>query len=572
MPGASDFMVGNAPGGANYAAPLVGFGIGDRLADLPNQYFKGTQQARTLAMQQPVIDPNTGQPTTDPRAILAAANQRGGLEAALQTMNLQQRQQFLDWLNSDQQGTPTSSAAAPPQPNYPAPSNTPAAGPGHILGPRATNAANQQPDIGDQNTGANTVQGIATEVFGGRDVSAMIPRYAAALGVKIDDPLSPQQIKTARAYMARTAQNGSSDVSGSAAAPLPGGGASGAGAPPPGNAPETASASAGIRPSVQPTISPASTLVPGSSQNDPEMQEAQRQDALADRYARAAQGGEALFGLDAKGLLEQAAAARKKAQDIRDARVKAGQATLESQLRSGEPTDTIKQYNVYKSQGGNLPFDQWEPQHEGSVQAAKDDANTVADIAKDGVEAKGQIGQLNAIQQLGEKVGYGTAPKLQSFLGKYGINSAGLSDIQAYERAIDYMAPQLRPIGSGKLLNTELLAFKASLGGLMTTPQGREISVTNLGLIARYKTQIGEIAADSKLTPTERLSKIYQLPPPQLVTQAPGQQQPAKGQPTPAATPGNQFNSPADAVAARNAGKIQSGHVFTTPQGSYRVP
>jgi hypothetical protein len=62
MAGAADFMVGNAPGGANFAAPLLGFGIGDRLADLPNRYFQGTQQARTLALQNAF--PN-GLPTTD---------------------------------------------------------------------------------------------------------------------------------------------------------------------------------------------------------------------------------------------------------------------------------------------------------------------------------------------------------------------------------------------------------------------------------------------------------------------------------------------------------------------------
>jgi hypothetical protein len=51
MAGASDYFVGNAPGGVNYAAPLIGMQLGDRLADLPNQYFQGTQRARTLALQ-----------------------------------------------------------------------------------------------------------------------------------------------------------------------------------------------------------------------------------------------------------------------------------------------------------------------------------------------------------------------------------------------------------------------------------------------------------------------------------------------------------------------------------------
>jgi len=41
---ASSFAVGNAPGGASYKSPLVGQQIGDRLADLPEQYRQGAMQ------------------------------------------------------------------------------------------------------------------------------------------------------------------------------------------------------------------------------------------------------------------------------------------------------------------------------------------------------------------------------------------------------------------------------------------------------------------------------------------------------------------------------------------------
>jgi hypothetical protein len=60
MPGPQDFLVGNAPQGANYAGPMIGFQLGDRLAALPEQYY----QAR---MRAPVINPRTGHATSDPR-------------------------------------------------------------------------------------------------------------------------------------------------------------------------------------------------------------------------------------------------------------------------------------------------------------------------------------------------------------------------------------------------------------------------------------------------------------------------------------------------------------------------
>jgi hypothetical protein len=46
-----DYMVGNTPAGASYAAPLVGFQLGQALARLPQDYAEGSQRARALAMQ-----------------------------------------------------------------------------------------------------------------------------------------------------------------------------------------------------------------------------------------------------------------------------------------------------------------------------------------------------------------------------------------------------------------------------------------------------------------------------------------------------------------------------------------
>ena len=150
-------------------------------------------------------------------------------------------------------------------------------------------------------------------------------------------------------------------------------------------------------------------------------------------------------------------------------------------------------------------------EQEGQVDALKG-------LATAGIEAKGRIAQLDAVKQLGEKVGYGAVPKLQSVLGRFGVDTTGLSDIQAYERAVDFMAPQLRPVGSGRLMQQELAAFKSSLGGLMTTQEGRRISIENLQLLNRFNQRIGEIASDTSLSPSQRMQKIYSLPEPGLRT------------------------------------------------------
>jgi hypothetical protein len=49
--GASDYMVGNAPGGVSFAAPLVGQQIGQAIGNLPADYMQGRQFARQRAIQ-----------------------------------------------------------------------------------------------------------------------------------------------------------------------------------------------------------------------------------------------------------------------------------------------------------------------------------------------------------------------------------------------------------------------------------------------------------------------------------------------------------------------------------------
>jgi hypothetical protein len=148
----------------------------------------------------------------------------------------------------------------------------------------------------------------------------------------------------------------------------------------------------------------------------------------------------------------------------------------------------------------------------------QDTSKYLTKLTEQGVEAKEQSSKLNAVDTLGQKVGYGVIPKVQEYLGRFGINTEGLSDIQAYERAIDFLAPQLRPEGSGRLMAAELTSFKAALGGLMTTPQGRKISVQNLKLISDFRQKVGAVASDTSLTPSQRTAKIYALEAPKLQT------------------------------------------------------
>ena len=144
---------------------------------------------------------------------------------------------------------------------------------------------------------------------------------------------------------------------------------------------------------------------------------------------------------------------------------------------------------------------------------------------REGIEATSHIGQLDTIAELAKKAPYGALTGVKKFLGDYGIPTEGLTDIQAYEDAINFMAPQLRPPGSGPLKNTEIEGFRRSLGGLLTTPEGRILAVNNLKLMSQYKQGLGTIARNSDLTPSQRTQKMAELPFPKLQTALPEQSQ-----------------------------------------------
>jgi len=193
-------------------------------------------------------------------------------------------------------------------------------------------------------------------------------------------------------------------------------------------------------------------------------------------------------------------------------------------------------------------------------------SKTLKEFVEGGIDARGHDAQLEEIRRLGQRVPYGIIPKVQSFLGHYGIETKGLSDIQAYERAIDFFSPQLRPIGSGRLLQNELTAFKSALGGLMTTPEGRELSISNLQILSKYKEDVGRVAADKSLTGDQRINKIYDLKIPKLQTELP--KAPAQGTQAVKTQPVFKTQSDADAAVAR--GQLRRGDTFIAGDGKIR--
>jgi hypothetical protein len=190
----TNYEVVPSPNYAAYSNPGFGAALGQMLQGLSDQYMKGRQNARTIEMQKPILDPNTGQPSQDPDAIIKELQKRGGGEYSERLLP------FIYGNRLRQQ----SSALQPPSMDGDTPSS--AAGPGNVT--RApSQPAQPQPQLssaGADDKGEQTINSLASEVFGDQDMTKALPNYAAAVGNRLGEPLTADQEQRARMLMQRS--------------------------------------------------------------------------------------------------------------------------------------------------------------------------------------------------------------------------------------------------------------------------------------------------------------------------------------------------------------------------------
>jgi hypothetical protein len=291
----SSFMVGPTPNYNPPGASTIGLELGKMLAQLPEQYFQGTQRNRTLARQNafpdgvpvkkdangnPILDQN-GDPIPDTQAIVNAGFKLGGLDYAqgllpfLRGQNIAARSSDVD-RQIDNFGD-TSTATARPSARNPS-----AAGPANIYHPaiappqRSPNEYQPPQPQSPPQRSANpdgqpvTVRRLVENITDRDDVPPnTLENLATTLGLRsdrgmmaADQPLSSQMQKRARdiisarsgtgAAFAPSAATAPPDQNGRAAAPFVGSGATGAPAPPAGSVQPPAQGMPGPPPAAPP--------------------------------------------------------------------------------------------------------------------------------------------------------------------------------------------------------------------------------------------------------------------------------------------------------------------------------
>ena len=205
----------SAPAAPSYSAPLLDF---SPLAQLPDQYFKGTQQARTLAIQKefkdglpmltdpntgkPITNPNTGQPMYDVNQIMQRATKAGGLEAAMPLLNIQMTGQAMGnvgrAVNAPLDQSNSGAPAAQPQPPVPPHGIPPTSGSGS-----PATQDNAPGTVVNTDTLSNVVYNSINDP---KIADRVITAAATRLGIDKDAPIDPNN-PTVAAYI-KTANGG----------------------------------------------------------------------------------------------------------------------------------------------------------------------------------------------------------------------------------------------------------------------------------------------------------------------------------------------------------------------------
>jgi hypothetical protein len=217
MPSASEFMVGSAPQGASYAAPLVGQQIGQQIGNLPQDYYEGQKRQRELAVMNAF--PNGIPPGTTAQDIMGTLAKAGGGQYVLPMLQYMFQQQADAPLNSFLSGTNFggNGGARAPVPSYPSPArNTPTAigSASLVTRPQGVPQQGSQPgpmqeaspqapmsSTGMDNNGVETIRTMLASMGGAKDMGSAIKSVGATLGLDTDTPLTPSQSARVGAYV-----------------------------------------------------------------------------------------------------------------------------------------------------------------------------------------------------------------------------------------------------------------------------------------------------------------------------------------------------------------------------------
>jgi hypothetical protein len=141
---------------------------------------------------------------------------------------------------------------------------------------------------------------------------------------------------------------------------------------------------------------------------------------------------------------------------------------------------------------------------------AKLDAKSLADVSVAGNQAMRNLGRIDQLESLLANAPQGMGGAITLAAGDLGINTEGLSDVQAAQAIINSLVPEQRPPGSGTMSDADLALFKQSLPRIINQPGGNALIINTMRDIARYDAEGATIAQRFRAGEIDR-AKAFEL-------------------------------------------------------------
>lgn len=145
---------------------------------------------------------------------------------------------------------------------------------------------------------------------------------------------------------------------------------------------------------------------------------------------------------------------------------------------------------------------------------AEAEADNFAGFLEQGPTAARNLQQIGQLESLLADIPTGAGASMRSFAGNLGIQTDGLSEIQAAEALINTLIPAQRPPGSGVMSDADLEMFRRSLPRLINSPEGNSLIIETMRSINQYDMQLANIAgavASGELTREQARRAVNEL-------------------------------------------------------------
>lgn len=142
---------------------------------------------------------------------------------------------------------------------------------------------------------------------------------------------------------------------------------------------------------------------------------------------------------------------------------------------------------------------------------AKGDADRIAEIDAAGSQAARNLGRIDRLESLIAQAPSGAEAGIKQWAGEFGIETEGLSELQAAQAMINSMVPEQRQPGSGPMSDADLALFKQSLPRLINSKDGNALIVHTLRGIAQYDAEGSAIIQELRLGNIDRSEAFRRL-------------------------------------------------------------